>query len=100
MLPVAKSFLCYMKCVDHYGNFIRFHFKEHFIDLVKFRCFPIIMERLAKTKLQNTLVNVACISQVVCTAIIIHLGYEPADLTVHPPPKTIEGGFFFFRIGV
>ena len=26
----------------------------------------------------------------------IILGYEPADLTMHPPPKTIEGGFIFF----
>ena len=25
------------------------------------------------------------------------LGYEPADLTVHPPPpRTTEGGFIFF----
>ena len=25
------------------------------------------------------------------------LGYEPADLTVHPPPpRTAEGGFIFF----
>ena len=25
------------------------------------------------------------------------LGYEPANLTVHPPPqKTIEGGLIFF----
>ena len=24
------------------------------------------------------------------------IGYEPADLTVHPPPKTVEGGFIFF----
>ena len=24
------------------------------------------------------------------------IGYEPADLTVHPPLKTIEGGFIFF----
>ena len=24
------------------------------------------------------------------------LGYEPAGLTMHPPPKTIEGGFIFF----
>ena len=23
-------------------------------------------------------------------------GYEPADLTVHPPPRTAEGGFIFF----
>ena len=29
----------------------------------------------------------------------IILGYEPADLTVHPP-RTVEGGFIFFRIGV
>ena len=28
------------------------------------------------------------------------IGYEPADLTVHPPPKTIDGGFIIFRIGV
>ena len=26
---------------------------------------------------------------------VYHIGYEPADLTVHPPPKTIEGGFIF-----
>ena len=28
------------------------------------------------------------------------LGYEPLDLTVHPPPRTAEGGFIFFRISV
>ena len=27
----------------------------------------------------------------------IIIGYEPADLTVHPPPpRTAEGGFIFF----
>ena len=25
-----------------------------------------------------------------------HIGYEPAELTVHPPSKTIEGGSIFF----
>ena len=26
-----------------------------------------------------------------------HIGYEPADLTVHPPPpRTAEGRFIFF----
>ena len=25
-----------------------------------------------------------------------YIGYEPADLTVHPPPRTAEGGFIFF----
>ena len=30
-----------------------------------------------------------------------NIGYEPAGLTVHPPPqKMIEGGFIFFRMGV
>ena len=24
------------------------------------------------------------------------VGYEPADLTVHPPPRMIEGGCIFF----
>ena len=24
------------------------------------------------------------------------VGYEPAGLTVHPPPRMIEGGFIFF----
>ena len=27
---------------------------------------------------------------------LIPIGYEPADLTVHPPPRMIEGGFIFF----
>ena len=35
-----------------------------------------------------------------CTVIaqlLVLLGYEPADLTVHPPPpRMIEGGFIFF----
>ena len=26
----------------------------------------------------------------------LHVGYEPAGLTVHPPPRMIEGGFIFF----
>ena len=28
--------------------------------------------------------------------IVFFIGYEPADLTVHPPPRTAEGGFIFF----
>ena len=28
------------------------------------------------------------------------LGHEPTDLTVHPPPKAVEDGLIFFRIGV
>ena len=33
--------------------------------------------------------------------VVIHtttsmIGYEPAGLTVHPPPRMIEGGFIFF----
>ena len=27
---------------------------------------------------------------------VLILGYEPADLTVHPPPRTAEGGFIVF----
>ena len=27
----------------------------------------------------------------------LFVGYEPADLTVHPPLKTIEVGFIFFK---
>ena len=28
------------------------------------------------------------------------IGYEPADLTVHPPPQNYRGWVHFFRIGV
>ena len=28
------------------------------------------------------------------------IGYEPADLTVHPPPPNDRGWVHFFRIGV
>ena len=31
-----------------------------------------------------------------CVTILVLIGYEPAGLTVHPPPQMIEGGFFFF----
>ena len=29
-----------------------------------------------------------------------NIGYEPADLTVHPPPQNDRGWVHFFRIGV
>ena len=29
-----------------------------------------------------------------------NIGYEPADLTVHPPPPNDRGWVHFFRIGV
>ena len=29
-----------------------------------------------------------------------YIGYEPADLTVHPPPQNNRGWVHFFRIGV
>ena len=29
-----------------------------------------------------------------------NIGYEPADLTVHPPPQNCRGWVHFFRIGV
>ena len=28
------------------------------------------------------------------------IGYEPANLTVHPPPQNCRGWVHFFRIGV
>ena len=31
-----------------------------------------------------------------CADQCIDLGYEPAGITVHPPPRTIEGEFIFF----
>ena len=36
----------------------------------------------------------ACHTHVV--RVINIIGYETADLTVHPPPRTSEGGFIFF----
>ena len=29
-----------------------------------------------------------------------NIGYEPADLTVHPPPQNCRGWVHFFRIGL
>ena len=41
---------------------------------------------------------VIAIVNIGCSSITIILGYEPAGLTVHPPPppRIIEGGFIFF----
>ena len=37
------------------------------------------------------------IFNIICFLLHWEIGYEPADLTVHPPPpKTMEGGFIFF----
>ena len=42
-------------------------------------------------------VNVYAPTTVLCSLLqLAHVGYEPADLTVHPPPRTAEGGFIFF----
>ena len=30
----------------------------------------------------------------------VEIGYEPGDLTVHPPPQNCRGWVHFFRIGV
>ena len=37
-----------------------------------------------------------------CSCMLGLIGYEPADLTVHPPPpkKNDRGWIYFFRIGV
>ena len=32
--------------------------------------------------------------------IVMEIGYEPADLTVHPPPQNDRGWVHYFRIGV
>ena len=34
------------------------------------------------------------------TYMSLHVGYEPAGLTVHPPPKNDRGWVHFFRMGV
>ena len=40
--------------------------------------------------------NFILIYMYILFTIYVPIGYEPADLTVHPPPpKTIEGGFIF-----
>ena len=31
---------------------------------------------------------------------VIDIGYEPAGLTVHPPPQNDRGWVHFFRMGV
>ena len=32
--------------------------------------------------------------------VCLYLGYEPAGLTVHPPPQNDRGWVYFFRMGV
>ena len=47
------------------------------------------------------LYNSHCCHSMSSIYIIWHtlLGYEPAGLTVHPPPRMIKGGFLFFSHG-
>ena len=42
----------------------------------------------------------SCLQYVSINFCIPLVGYEPADLTVHPPPKNDRGWVHFFRIGV
>ena len=47
-------------------------------------------------KKQNDVKIIVCACLVIYIIFIVYIGYEPADLTVHPPPRTAEGGFIFF----
>ena len=45
--------------------------------------------------------NILCIDTIVTRVTLAHeLGYEPAGLTVHPPPQNDRGWVHFFRMGV
>ena len=46
--------------------------------------------------LGDAFLNHLCYADDICLII----GYEPADLTVHPPPQNDRGWVYFFRIGV
>ena len=44
--------------------------------------------------------QVICIIIKVMCCVSALIGYEPADLTVHPPPQNDRGWVYFFCIGV
>ena len=56
--------------------------------------------------LSQLLINsgIDCFIDNVCLNLVFYeddlLGYEPADLTVHPPPQNCRGWVHFFHIGV
>ena len=54
----------------------------------------IIMYNLTCIANYNIIYSQLTVCTLSCT--LPHIGYEPADLTVHPPPRMIESGFIFF----
>ena len=57
------------------------------------KCIYTFLERISNSS--NSIIK-ACLSPIIFIFSPI-IGYEPGDLTVHPPPpKSIEGGFIFF----
>ena len=49
---------------------------------------------------KNTLTVILKFITTIYTQYKTVIGYEPADLTVHPPPPNDRGWVHFFRIGV
>ena len=53
---------------------------------------------------QYLLFNLLCIFSYIVYVIYgisyVVIGYEPAGLTVHPPPQNDRGWVHFFRVGV
>ena len=49
---------------------------------------------------QYSLFNLLCIFSYIVNVTYGILGYEPAGLTVHPPPQNDRGWVHFFRMGV
>ena len=49
-------------------------------------------------KLLDTTVNISLL--ILLLTDTPNIGYEPADLTVHPPPQNDRGWVNFFRMGV
>ena len=41
-----------------------------------------------------------CLKVVILKEMQVVVGYEPAGLTVHPPPQNDRGWVHFFRMGV
>ena len=57
------------------------------------------LSHLSCLSLANAVEILLCIS-LMYARLIVHIGYEPAGLTVHPPPQNDRGWVHFFRMGV
>ena len=70
------------------------------VTIVSTYCFKVIYDSFQNYQRCTHPNNAKDQTIIIYTCKCRHIGYEPAGLTVHPPPQNDRGWVHFFRMGV